>query len=261
MTQEVSDGVTAEYEYTIKSVEPQLVMVRAGNNVTTSTTEFDNMGNATSETDAMGNTSTTVYDDLGRVTKETAADGIVTETVYGDKSDGTSYTLVTVKNGSDIQKKSLTVTDKWGNTILEGTCRVNGDESGMSYETSAGTVVLIDYTENTYDAAGRLTSSTDRYGMTTSNTYDAAGRVLTETLSKGENSETTAYTYDDAGNRLIETLPDGTTTTYTYDVLGRVLTETVSKGSDSLTQTAYTYDIVDGTQLRREPVSYTHLRI
>lgn len=41
------------------------------------------MGNATSETDAMGNTSTTVYDDLGRVTKETAADGIVTETVYG----------------------------------------------------------------------------------------------------------------------------------------------------------------------------------
>ena len=153
------------------------------------------------------------------------------------------------------------MTDKWGNTILEGTCRVNGDESGMSYETSAGTVVLIDYTENTYDAAGRLTSSTDRYGMTTSNTYDAAGRVLTETLSKGENSETTAYTYDDAGNRLIETLPDGTTTTYTYDVLGRVLTETVSKGSDSLTQTAYTYDIVDGTQLRREPVSYTHLRI
>lgn len=101
------------------------------------------------------------------------------------------------------------MTDKWGNTILEGTCRVNGDESGMSYETSAGTVVLIDYTENTYDAAGRLTSSTDRYGMTTSNTYDAAGRVLTETLSKGENSETTAYTYDDAATASSRPCPTG----------------------------------------------------
>lgn len=98
-------------------------------------------------------------------------------------------------------------------------------------------------THLTYDALGRVVSSTAAYGLsdasTTQYTYDAAGNVLTETQGYGTSvAATTSYTYDGLGNVLTTKDPDGNTTTYTYDALGNLLTTTDPTGAT----TANTYD-------------------
>jgi YD repeat-containing protein len=60
-------------------------------------------------------------------------------------------------------------------------------------------------------------------GRTTSNTYDAAGRLDSSTDALGH---TESYAYDGPGNKLRFTNKKGSVWTYTYDAAGRLETET-----------------------------------
>jgi len=87
----------------------------------------------------------------------------------------------------------------------------------------------------TYDAYGRLTSTTYPDNTVAAITYDAEGNKLTETDRLGR---TTAYTYD-ALNRVIRTTyPDNSENTQAYDAAGRMISSTDARNNT----TTYEYD-------------------
>jgi len=80
--------------------------------------------------------------------------------------------------------------------------------------------------QNSYDAAGRLTDSTDAKGAVTHAVVDAAGQVVARTVAYGTaQAVQSALVYDDAGRLTQETRAAGTpqaaTTRYVYDANGR----------------------------------------
>jgi RHS repeat-associated protein len=80
-------------------------------------------------------------------------------------------------------------------------------------------------TTNTYDFAGRVHSTTDGAGRTTTYTYDGDDRTLTSVTAGGGGGTTTlTYTYDGNGNETSVTDPSGKTT-YTPDAANRLVRE------------------------------------
>jgi RHS repeat-associated protein len=122
----------------------------------------------------------------------------------------------------------------------------NGPVQGQSYfsnvriyETTGPTEVST--TKYTYDANGRVKTTTDALGRTVTNSYDARGKLVRQDLPDGtflthaydllgncigitdELGRTTRFRYDDR-NRLIETIyADGTSTRTRYDGVGNVV--------------------------------------
>jgi len=118
------------------------------------------------------------------------------------------------------------------------------------------TYTLADQTADTFDAAGRLVSQTDRNGYLTTLIYNSAGQLTTVTDPAGRNlsftynptgqlssvidprGHTVTHTYDAAGNLASVSDPMGNTVTYTYDTSHRLLTATDADGN----VTTNTYD-------------------
>ena len=210
----------------------------------TESVKYDAMGNVVEQTSSSG-TTTTEYDNLGRIIRTVDESGLITEVMYTEKSDGSSYTVTTQIKETVVQNKQLTMYDQWGNETLSGAIAING-ETGIHSEEG---FTLLSYMESTYDGDGKETECQDGSGIIAYSTYDARDNLISQTISKGNNSETTSSTYDDAGNVLTETAADGKVTTYTYDVLGRVLTTTLSKDNDSLCAETNEFDVVENGNL------------
>lgn len=128
-----------------------------------------------------------------------------------------------------------------GKSTLDTTIR---DDRGLtvrteSYVWSGGVWQLLNYTNYSYDFAGRLTGTTTSNGLTTSLAYDG-DRISSKT---DETGTTLSYSYDAAGRVSSITKSNGPTTSYTYDAAGRILTSVTSGSgtSDTLTDTT-TYD-------------------
>lgn len=76
----------------------------------------------------------------------------------------------------------------------------------------------------TYDARGRLATTTDQLGQTKTYSYDNLSRLTGISYSDGT-TPNVSFTYD--ANGKVATLVDGTgTTTYSYDELNRLLAVT-----------------------------------
>jgi YD repeat-containing protein len=78
----------------------------------------------------------------------------------------------------------------------------------------------------TYDLLGRVVSTTDFNGNTTTHQYDAAGNLLATTDAQG----TTTYAYDALNRRVATTDPLGNTSSVAYDRLGNITHETDANG-------------------------------
>ena len=109
------------------------------------------------------------------------------------------------------------------------------------------------YITNTYDARGRLISSTDYAGTPTEYTYDDLDRLLTETITIETGiTATSKYDYDAAGNIIRKWTPTnavGCTETwskieYTYDSRKNLTAVKQYDGNSLVSQTSYTYDSV-----------------
>jgi len=86
-----------------------------------------------------------------------------------------------------------------------------------------------------YDDAGRRTSITDALTHVTTFTYDAAGNQATVVDA---NQHTTTYHYDALNRQVGVTYPDNSTSATAYDALGRVSSKTDQAGK----VTGYGYD-------------------
>jgi RHS repeat-associated protein len=172
----------------------------------------------------------------------------VTETHLSGTSDSNiSYTLSYNLRGqlvSKIDSAGQTTTyayDDLGNQIWQQLANVNGslvdwhynyyNENGEIEWTQGAHYNPADYTENSYDAAGRITETM------VWNSQATGGGVSAGTVS------TTAYTYDAFGN-LTKTVDSmGTTTVMTYDAIGQMLTRTKTSASGSaLSSETFTYE-------------------
>ncbi len=103
-----------------------------------------------------------------------------------------------------------------------------------------------------YDVVGNLLSTTDHLGRTTTSTFDSRNRVVAITQPDADLADyflapVTRYSYDLVGNRIQETDALGNTTDFVYDNLNR-LTSTILPDAlinDRLARpmTTFTYDL------------------
>ncbi|MGN6820465.1 MAG: hypothetical protein ACTHJR_17540 [Sphingomonas sp.] len=110
-----------------------------------------------------------------------------------------------------------------------------------SLKTLAGTNANDASTSATYDALGRIQSSTDARGSVTTNVYDAIDELksATQAMEVGAYDDiTTSYTYDNFGE-VVKTVDPRLNATYTYyDKLGRVIRQVDAERY--VTDTSYT---------------------
>lgn len=154
---------------------------------------------------------TVAYDPLGRI--------LTTTSGYGT-SDSITESTTYSPNGY-----SATVTDGRGNvSILErdGFDRV----LKIRYPNLAGSGTSItDFSSYTYDSSGRVSSSRNRAGSTTSMSYDYLGRLIQLNAPSGTMSVSTSY--DNLGRPMTST--SGTTVVSTgYDALSAITSQSVT---------------------------------
>ncbi|MEU3246956.1 RHS repeat-associated core domain-containing protein [Streptomyces sp. NPDC006875] len=198
-------------------------------------TSYDASGNATGQTDPLGNKTSNTYDTVGNVTESTDALGKKTGYGYDDLD---RLTKITAPDGG--------ITTLGYDALSNLTSRLDANQHTTAYAyDKAGHITKITdplarATSYAYDADGNRTTITNARSQSISNTFDGRGLLSKTTYSDGTPSVT--YTYDAAGR--ISTVADGTgTRTLTYDAEARPLTIT-SPGSTNPFK--YTYN-GDGT--------------
>ena len=142
--------------------------------------EYDEGGNVTSVTNALGQVINYDYDGDGNMTGWTDPLGNTTNFTYDAKGNRTS------------------ITDPMGNTNTYGYDTHNNINR---YEDSEGNV-----TDIIYDAQGNLTSFTDPLGSQTSYAYDSSGNLTGQTDPLGN---TRTFTYNAYGDLTSQTSPRG----------------------------------------------------
>jgi YD repeat-containing protein len=193
--------------------------------------QYDSVGDVTSVTDPLGNTSTYAYDVFGRpgqvVVPKTATVSITTPAPVYDGNDNvvTSYAA----NGA-----ATNFTYDADDELVSQVTPLN---------TSDGSPPTTTYT---YDADGDLASQTAPNGnvpgaaagsSTTTYGYDAIGEATSVTDPLGG---VATYAYDDAGNQVSVTDPNGNLTQYAYNLNHRVTQTTDAAGNT--TKTGYDLD-------------------
>jgi RHS repeat-associated protein len=254
-------GVHTRYTHdTVGRVKTQVVTPDATKPNETRTTSYvyDDKGRLTSTTHPDATTTTTTYNAIDKPATECDAINRCTTYTYDNAGnlqstsypDGTSESKTYDANGNvetETDRAGRTTRyvydelDRLKTTILpDGT--PNPDDNPFTEQTydAAGRLYQVSNerghtTTYGYDDAGRQTSVTNALNQTTTTVYDVAGRrtSVTDALSR-----TTKFVYDEAG-RLIETIaPDETPwtdsdnprTTSAYDALGRKTRETDGEG-------------------------------
>ncbi|MDC8014005.1 hypothetical protein [Tahibacter soli] len=204
---------------------------------TTTTTTYNAIDKPATECDAINRCTTYVYDNAGHLQSTTYPDGTSESKTYDangnveTETDRAGRTTRYVYDELDRLKTTILpdgTSDPDDNPFTEQTY----DAAGRLYQVSNERGHTTTYG---YDDAGRQTSVTNALNQTTTTVYDVAGRrtSVTDALNR-----TTKFVYDEAG-RLIETIaPDETPwtdsdnprTTSAYDALGRKTRETDGEG-------------------------------
>ena len=195
---------------------------------------YNEAGQVTTKTDAMGNTTAYEYDLYGNTLKEFYPDGSYTAYTYDALDRKTSTVFYDSTTSKRIRMEELSYSQSGKNLLTTTTVY-------LDQERTAVTTQITDF-------AGRVIRATDAAGNSTSRTYTGDGKVATETDPNGKR---TTYTYDALGNLIRQTTPfEGNSlakTEYTYDKAGNMLTETVynnpaGSSASSSRKTAYEYD-------------------
>ncbi|WP_258055037.1 DNRLRE domain-containing protein [Streptomyces sp. Ru71] len=246
-----TDGTaTVANQITTTQVGAHVDGYTADADVRTTKTEFDwvkGLPTATiTDPSGLALKKTTSYDSQGRVTKTTlpksnGTDAGATVTTYW------SATGTGACNGrpewADLvcsTGPAGTITGGGSNPAELPTKTVEYDRWGNTAKTTETANSVTRTTTNTYDAAGRLTTTSVTGGVgtavpDTTTTYDPASGDVATVTSGGQ---TITHTYDTLGREISYSDGAGNTTATSYDALGRPVRSTDSAPST----TTYTYD-------------------
>ncbi|MFE2064059.1 LamG-like jellyroll fold domain-containing protein [Streptomyces sp. NPDC059467] len=218
--------VTRAYDEDGNLLSESTADTTGGDATRTAAYHYDSHGLNDSVTDAESNVTSYEHDAFGRVSGTTDPAG--THLAYTYTAQG---------------KRAATVLDDW-----------TGDP--------AGTVRDLTVESNAYDPAGRLASTTDAMGATTSYTYfddDLAATTTSKQVTQADGSKRDivqeANTYDPAGNLTKQVTGGGTSTqTFTVDTLGRTRTSILDPGGLART-TTLDYDGDDRVRQQTQSIS------
>jgi RHS repeat-associated protein len=199
---------------------------------TVATFTYDSYGNPRTSQIASHNPVTYTYDTIGRLTGLTDQVESTTGFVYDKRNLLTSKT-------DPLSRSSSFVYDNAGR--LQSRTDRKGQTTTYAY-TPTDKIDTITYPGGstvhfTYNQLDQLTSMVDSVG-TTSYGYDAAGRL---TSSTNPHSFAVSYHYDAAGNLDVLTYPGNKEVRYTYDELNRLKTAKIMWLAGEPTATYY-YD-------------------
>lgn len=241
--------------------------------------------------DAGGAATETTFDAAGNAVQTRRYAALVDVSTLPAVASASAVALLVVANATNdrVEKRAFDASNRqvYGvdalgyvrKTVYDGTGAIKGvtEYATAIPAATAGTAsaiaaAIVTSTANdrsssfVYDAAGRLTGSTDALGFTESNTYNALGEKLTFT---NKNGATWNYDYDAGGRLITETSPlvavtglqvNATTgqlevnpalsgnasivTRMSYDSLGNLLSRTEASGRAEERTTSYEYDAV-----------------
>jgi RHS repeat-associated protein len=195
-------------------------------------TEYDEVGNVKSTTDAQERFTQYRYDALDRLIE-----------VIDPLNQSTHFSY-------DNRDNLISVTDPNEHTTRYTYDRANRKTSEIR---PGGQTIRYDY-----DPVGNLTTTTDPDGRRTVNTYDIANQLDTQihyAPGATDPERTISYSYDDNGN--LTGWSDGNfSATLGYDENNRKISETLNYGSFSLSH-SYTYDAAGNKQTYTGPDSIT----
>ncbi|MBI3898836.1 MAG: LysM peptidoglycan-binding domain-containing protein [Gammaproteobacteria bacterium] len=113
------------------------------------------------------------------------------------------------------------------------------DRRGLLKQTNeddVGAAKLNRQTSSTYDAFGRVATTTDARGVVRNYAYDRLGREITTTVDSAVLNLITSTTYDVFSRVLTQTDALNNKTTYSYDDLNRSFTITTQEGVKTITR-------------------------
>lgn len=232
-TTKVKDALNQEYVFTYDEVGRQLSQTRAGS---TTTFDYDAVGNRVYRSDYLGRITYYVYDNLNRLTNIN----------YDNSTNFAAYTyddisrLVEAGNQVGIitleydNRNRLTYIKDVFSTINEYTYDAGGNRTGMTL----GGQTHASYT---YDAVNRLTELTDESNADYTFGYDAANKLTTRTLPNGVE---TVYNYDNI-NRLTRLKHQTSTTTLFDNQYAYNPAQQISQIAELAQTRNFTYDNTD----------------
>lgn len=177
-------GVTQVGSHQRSFVYDSLSRLTSATNPESGTTgyAYDNNGNVITKTDARNITTTYSYEQLNRLTSKTYNDGSTPAMYYSYDVAPSWMTDLT-----NITGRLVEASNQYGGTSGSGTATVYSyDAMGRPKREWQQTPLLApggDFTYQTYDLVGDLTSATDAAGHTFSYGRDTAGRVSAVTSS------------------------------------------------------------------------------
>jgi RHS repeat-associated protein len=228
-----------------------------GTVLASSSTTYNTAGWILSSTDSYGLVTEYVYNVFGETTqtrRELPNNGgwMVSETVYDSQGRVVFSTDSHLEGSTDTVYGTKSVYDDKGRStgsIRYKDSKVTIADDGTSTVSALGTEAYR--TSTAYDTKGRVQSSTDANGNTTTYEYDSLDRqikvkqsngLITETIynSKGQveksiirsgsEERVTSYKYDEFGNIVETTQPDGTKISAEYNEKGQKISETNQLG-------------------------------
>jgi RHS repeat-associated protein len=234
------------------------------------TNTWDKFGNKVAVSEVNSGASSSDYNGFGEVVSSTNAKGQVTTFTYDSlgrpltiaKPEGTYTTSYSNTAGATLGKP-LSVTGSLGAAGYQETFSYDslGRPTGTS-KSQFGEAFTTSTTSTTYDALGRVSSSTDAGGLTVFNEYDPTFSFpLKRKLAPGtyEGAGTVLWqagTYDSKGRALTQTLAHGVTTTSAYHAtLGDLTALSSSWSGGALQNKAYVWDTLGNLTSRTDHIA------
>jgi YD repeat-containing protein len=218
ITVTAASGLTEKRSYDSRG---RLVSVRQTGDGATRETRYvhNNADQLRMVEDAQGGRRYRFYDAAGRLEYAADATGVVTRSEYN--ATGQLVRQTQFLNGADTSNWYDSATQ----TVTKLSLAVGGASSDVLTDATRDRVTTFDY-----DAAGRLTTSTDAASTVTTTRYDGASRVvMTQTADR-----VTSYLYDKDNRKVSSVDALGYPTEYKYDAGGRVI-ETLRHSQRSAT--------------------------